>query len=181
MMKTIKTQLFYLLVLVVIGTVSCKKDRPVQKQLFIDETSLTDCPTNATCQYLFTENVDLNPNSFGVSQQGRFRLFSAEAKQAQSALSVYVKAPMDGVKFELTKADVLAEGVLLYKSCPGCNTIPFKVIDGYAKGMNMSPEKPSDKTKWLLEIKLVIRYEGSSMADETIFIKQYFYPNFVND
>lgn len=145
----------------------------------IDESNLTDCPANATCQYLFTENVDLNPNSFSAPQQGRYRLFWAEAKQAESTMSVYVKAAMEGTKFELTKADVLAERVLLYRSCPTCMMIPFKVVDGYAKGVNMTPEKPADQTKWLLEIKLVIRYEGTSMADETVFIKQYFYPNFV--
>ncbi|MEJ2883071.1 hypothetical protein [Pedobacter sp. GR22-6] len=177
-MKTIKVPLFYLFVLLMIGGVSCRKDRPVQEQP-IDESNLTDCPANATCQYLFTENVDLNPNSFSAPQQGRYRLFWAEAKQAESTMSVYVKAAMEGTKFELTKADVLAERVLLYRSCPTCMMIPFKVVDGYAKGVNMTPEKPADQTKWLLEIKLVIRYEGTSMADETVFIKQYFHPNFV--
>lgn len=180
-MKIIKAQIFYLLLLIVIGAVSCKKDRPAQDQSFIDKNNLTDCPANATCQYLFSENADFTLNYLGVDQPGRYRLFWAEAKQESSALSVYVKAPMAGTKFELTKADVLAGLVLPYTSCPTCYAIPFKVVDGYAKGVNTTPEKVADQTKWLLEIKLVLRYEGSSMPDETIFIKQYFNPGFVNN
>jgi hypothetical protein len=86
---------------------------------------------------------------------------------------------MQGSSFELTKADLSTDRVLFSQSCPACNLIPFKPVDGYVKGINTTPEKPADQARWLLEGKVILQATAAPSIRDTVFVKQYFSPNFV--
>nr|WP_121269144.1 hypothetical protein [Pedobacter schmidteae] len=170
-----------LLIAITLFTISCKK-RNQEPKVQIDETNLTVCPDKGTCQYLFTEHADLNdrPEVSALFKTGNYRVFWSNVEYPGVTARIYIKAPMQGTSFSLNKADVLAGRVVLFTSCPTCLTAVFKPVDGYVKGINLTPEKRADQAKWLLEIKIVSRIEGSANV-ETLLVKQYFYPNFVID
>jgi hypothetical protein len=156
---------------------SCTKKGDVQKELKIDDKNLTSCRSGAGCEYLFTEQADLNAdNGF---KTGTYRLFWFKEQSPGFSTTVYIKAPMQGNSFELTKADLLAGRVQFSQSCPTCYLIPFKPVDGYVKGINTAPEKPADQIRWLLEGKVILQATANPSIRDTVFVKQYFSPNFV--
>jgi hypothetical protein len=174
-MKRIFIQLVALSAITLISF-SCKKKNEETK-IEIDESNLTVCPDRGTCQYLFTENADLKEQP-AIFKTGDYRLFWSEVQSSGLTARIYIKAPMQGKSFSLSKDDILAGRLILFTSCPTCLTATFTPVDGYVKGINLTPEKPADQTKWLLDIKVVSRIEGSPNL-ETLLVKQYFYPNFI--
>lgn len=156
---------------------SCTKKSDVQKELKIDDKNLTPCRSGAGCEYLFTEQADLNPDySF---KTGTYRLFWFKEQSPGLTTSVYIKAPMKGNSFELTKAELSTDRVQFSQSCPACYLLLLKPVDGYVKGINTTPEKPADQTRWLLEGKVILQATAAPSVRDTIFFKQYFSPNFV--
>jgi hypothetical protein len=156
---------------------SCTKKGDVRKELKIDDKNLTSCRSGAGCEYLFTEQADLNAdNSF---KTGAYRLFWYKEQSPGLTTSVYIKAPMQGNSFELTKADLSTDRVQFSQSCPACNLILFKPVDGYVKGINTTPGKPADQSRWLLEGKVILQGTTNPSIRDTVFVKQYFSPNFV--
>ena len=156
---------------------SCTKKSDVQKELKIDDKNLTPCRSGAGCEYLFTEQADLNAdNGF---KTGTYRLFWFKEQSPGISTTVYIKAPMQDNSFELTKADLLADRVQYSQSCPACYLLLLKPVDGYVKGINITPEKPADQTRWLLEGKVILQAIAAPTVRDTIFVKQYFSPNFV--
>lgn len=175
-MKRTLIQLSMLFTIVLISF-SCKKKTEQEPRIEIDETNLTVCLEKGTCQYLFTEYADVSEQP-AIFKSGDYRIFWSEVQSPGITARIYVKAPMHSNTFSLGKADILDGRVKLFTSCPACLTAPFKPVDGYVKGINLTPDRPADQTKWLLEIKIVSRVEGSANL-ETLVVKQYFYPNFV--
>jgi len=158
---------------------SCTKKSDVQNELKIDDKNLTSCGSGAGCEYLFTEQADLNAdNSF---KPGSYRLFWFKEQSSGFSTSIYIKAPMQGNGFKLTQADLLAGRVLFNQSCPSCNLVLFKLADGYVKGVNTTPEKRADQARWLLEGKVILQGVSIPSIRDTVFVKQYFSPNFVID
>ncbi|MFA6084006.1 hypothetical protein [Mucilaginibacter sp.] len=156
---------------------SCTKKGDVQKEVKIDDKNLTSCRSGAGCEYLFTEQADLKvDNSF---KTGTYRLFWFKEQSPGISTSVYIKAPMQGNSFELTKADLLANRVQFSQLCPACYLISFKPVDGYVKGVNTTPEKPADQARWLLEGKVILQGTADPSIKDTVFVKQYFSPNFI--
>lgn len=178
-MKNISIQVMVLFTIILIN-LSCSKDKNKEEKpkIEIDEKNLTVCPDNANCQFLFTENGDLN-ESPSTLKTGTYRLFWSDVQTPGMSAKLYIKAPMQGKDFSLDKADILAGRIKLFQICPACLTVPFKELDGYVKGINLTPDKPADQTKWLLEIKVVLGVDEESYVKDTVYIKQYFYPNFV--
>jgi hypothetical protein len=178
-MKKKSIHLLILLTVILIN-LSCTKDKEPQKQpkIEIDGKNLTACPEKATCQYLFAENTDLNIEPI-IFKTGNYRVFWSEVQTPDMSAKLYIKAPMQGKDFSLGKTDILEERVKLIRACPACSMIPLKELDGYVKGINLTPDKPGDQAKWLLEIKLIVGADDESYVKDAIYIKQYFYPNFV--
>ncbi|MCD0488289.1 hypothetical protein LPB86_08615 [Pedobacter sp. MC2016-14] len=160
--------------------VSCNKDRGIKPSIEIDETNLTACPANTNCESLFTEHAQFVPQD-GIKKLGVYRLFWASTVSSGMTSTIYVEAPMEGDTFSLGKEDILAGRVKFLQHCQGCNTIGYKPVDGYVKGRNLTPDKRADQTKWLLEIKIILGVEGNTSFTQTMYIKQYFYPNFIYD
>lgn len=173
-----KTAIWLFAVILISFSCSKHKDKEAEPKMEIDEKNLTACPENASYQYLFTENTDLGERP-GTLKSGAYRLFWSEIQTPGMSAKLYIKAPMQGKDFSLDKTAILAGQVKLIQSCPACAMIPFKELDGYVKGINLTPEKPADQAKWLLEIKVVVGFDEEVISKDTIYIKQYFYPNFV--
>jgi hypothetical protein len=158
---------------------SCSKSSDEKPVPLIEENNLTACPLNANCQYLFTEQADINPEP-GALTTGNYRLFwSSVATQGISAV-LYIKAPMKGDYFVLNPADITGGKIEIRRSCPACFFAASKVVDGYVRGLKLSPHKPADQTKWILEAQIISEsVYGAAPIRDTLFVKQYFYPNFV--
>lgn len=168
-----------LLMCFMVVLLSCGKKNDVKKKVEIDPNNLTSCRINNTCEFLFTEQADIdNTNRF---KSGIYRLFWSRENFSGGTNTIYVKAPMQGTSFELGKEDILAGKVVYAQVCPACSMIGVKMVDGYVKGINVTPEKPADKTKWLLEGKIMLQSIGNDNFKDTLYVKQYFTPNFIFD
>lgn len=78
---------------------------------------------------------------------------------------------MQGSSFQLDKSAIAAGRVVLYRSCPACSMFPLKPVDGYVKGINLTPEKPADQTKWLLEAKIILGdASGETSYRDTLYV-----------
>lgn len=158
---------------------ACSKKEDLDK-IKIDETNLTACPENTNCEYLFTESADIE-GTMPTFKSGGYRLFWANVNYKSVNSKLYLKAPMKGSTFQLDKSAIVAGSVTLFRNCPTCLMTPtVSIADGYVKGVNLNPEKPADQTKWLLEAKIILEDTiGGTVYRDTLYIKQYFYPNFV--
>lgn len=134
------------------------------------------------CKFLFTESADLVIPGYNFTS-GDYRLFWAEIKENVVTQKLYIKAPMQGTGFTLTKADILAGKVIVLDDCPSCNTIAMHPVDGSVKGINTTPGARADKAKWLIEAKIIREpiASGNGSFKDTVYVKQYFGANFVID
>jgi len=174
-----QTALFGALLLLVSISLSCSKRNDENAAPVIDEKNLTACPLNANCQYLFTERADINPGH-GNLITGNYRVFwSSVVNQGVNAV-IYIKAPMTVKSFILKREDIVGGKIEISRSCPACLFAASKLVDGYVKGINLSPDQPADQTKWILEAQIISEsVYGASPVRDTVTVKQYFYPNFV--
>ena len=177
-MKRQFTLALYVLTLCIISF-SCAKKRESEAVITIDEKNLTACPGNANCQYLFTERADINPGR-GNFITGNYRVFWGSTETQGVSTVVYIKAPMTGNSFLLNRSDITGGKIEISRSCPACLFAASKLVDGYVKGINLTPGKPADQTKWILEAQIISEsvYAAAPIRD-TVSVKQYFYPNFV--
>lgn len=182
-----RTTLILGLLVIIIAVSSCKKGGNDSDVVKINETNLTPCPANTNCQYLFTEHADINIENGQTLKTGNSRVFWSVWQNSDMTTNVYVKAPMDGTSFSLDKEDILNGKVQYFSSCPACYMVAMKNVDGYVKGVNLTPEKSADQSKWIIEAKIIREPISSSLQGElptplyrdTVFVKQYFYPNFI--
>jgi len=166
-----------LLALVLISF-SCSKRNDVKSDPVIDEKNLTACPSNASCEFLFTEQADVNPVP-GTLMTGAYRLFWSRVVNQGVSSVLYIKAPMQGNSFVLNKSDITGGKIEISRSCPACLFAASKLVDGYVKGINLSPDKPADQTRWILEAQIISESVYGTPIRDTVSVKQYFYPNFV--
>ena len=175
-----RTQITFI-TLIIAGTLfgtSCSKKNDGEPVVMVDEKNLTGCPLNADCQYLFTERADVNSGP-GTFTTGSYRVFwNSTLIEGRSAV-LYIKAPMAGNSFSLNQADVTSGKVELSRSCPACYFVASKIVDGYVKGINLTPDKPADQTKWIIEAQIIFDAMYGPSIKDTVSVKQYFYPNFV--
>ncbi|XHR97452.1 hypothetical protein ACFJIV_12805 [Mucilaginibacter sp. UC70_90] len=158
---------------------SCSKQKSEKDEVKLDDKNLTTCSTGSDCSFLFTEQADFE--GYTNLKPGTYRVFWSTRQGNGITNTLYIKAPMQGKSFALTKADILAGKIQVNSSCPSCYMIPFKPVDGYVKGINATPDKQADQTKWLIEAKIFMQANDYPQLKDTIFIKQYFHPNFVNN
>lgn len=166
-----------LMLLIVVGSflASCEKqngDSP-----FLTDENLTSCGPNRGCQYLFTEQADLMLPQLNFTS-GEYRVFWYSSNLGALSNRLFIKAPMKS-EFELNSQDILEGKVIFRQICPSCNMIELKPVGGFVKGRNTTPNKRSDQTKWLLEAKLFLEGVNQPLLKDTLYVKQYFYPNFV--
>jgi len=176
-MRKITIQLLMVMMTILTSTSCSKNNEKIDKEE-LDEKNLTPCPENLSCQYLFTENADAN-EAGSLLVAGPYRLFWAEFRNGGFRRVIYVKAPMKGNNFTLNKQAILDGKVQVIHGCPNCLMVAYMPVDGYVKGVNLTPDKRADQTKWLLEAKIVLQAVSGPAQRDTITVKQYFYPNFV--
>jgi hypothetical protein len=173
--KNIQTMAIVLLSFLVF---SCKKkDNKEKDETQIDTTNLTTCASGHSCQYLFTENADIE--EYNRMKAGSYRVFWASQKTEISENIFYFRTPMKGDSFELGKAEIARGDVKYLNICATCNTIGLKAVDGFVKGINLTPGKQADQTRWLLEIQIFLQMEGGDGSVQVVSLKQIYYPNFV--
>ena len=173
-MKQTTTQLLILLTIALVS-LSCSKKKDMETKPEIDETSLTTCRTGASCRYFYTDQADLRAE-FPSITTGPYRIFVNEVTSPGMSTFLYIKAPMQGDTFSMTKEDMLNGLVTTSTICPACYSVPFKPVSGYVKGIKLRslPNRP-DETKWLIEAKLIRQTGTTPVYADTIYVKQYFY------
>lgn len=167
-----KLNLFMLGIVLILG-LSCSKEKEVN----IDEKDLTSCEKGASCKYLFTEKSDLDKSPIVVIP-GDYRLFLVENTIGASQVSLFIKAPMDTQQFTLNDKDIQNGKVKYYQVCLSCDYVALKPIGGSVKGKNLTPEKPANQSKWLIEATILMEGVNNPTVKHTVYVKQYFTPNF---
>lgn len=152
---------------------SCSKEKEVD----IDEKNLTSCEIGASCKYVFTEKSDLDKSPIVVIA-GNYRLFLVENIKGPSQVSLFIKAPMSGQQFTLNDKDILNGMVKYYQVCLSCDYVALKPVGGSVKGKNLTPEKPANQSKWLIEANILMEAVNNPTVKHTVYVKQYFTPNF---
>lgn len=158
--------------------VSCTKRSDTNADPVIDESNLTSCPLNAKCNTLFTENAAVD-SVRPFLKVGVNRVFFSTVETDERSADLFIIVPMKGTSFALTKKDITSGAVKLFESCPACYSIGFQIVDGYVAGVNLSPTKSADQTKWIIEAQLIREAKGQPGLKDTVRVKQYFSPNFV--
>ncbi len=175
-----KTGKFLPILIILFITISCKKT----DEIAISETNLTICDDNSDCTYSFTLPSDID--STNKLKQGSFRIFylTQTFKDYDLRRFLYIKAPSQGDSFQLNNRDIISGGkVILNLYCPACYyQAAYKPIGGLVKGVNLTPKKPANQTKWLLDAQIILGGipddKGNYQYKDTVNIKQYFYPDF---
>lgn len=176
----IKTTKLLLLLGAVVIQLSCAKDKGVRKDdVGINEKNLTECPKDSNCKYYFSDNADLN-DDFSL-KSGDYKMFWNETTGQGITSRIYVKVPLNAKSFSYDKTAFFDGRVMRYFSCPSCYMVELKTIGGFVKGVNLTPDKPSDQSKWLLEAQVILGSTDGAVAIDTVKIKQYFYPNFIHN
>lgn len=170
-MKVLSTKLI-LLCATMFFFLSCEK----KEKITVSDEGLTQCSANETCTYTFKERSDLNVTDWSL-KPGDYRLFLAKKIMGPMTNTLYIKAPMEGTSFSLNTQDIIDGKVKYNTVCPSCDYIAFKVVGGYVKGVNLTPNKPSTEARWLLEAKILLEAEGNPTVKHTLDIKQYYDQN----
>lgn len=140
------------------------------------EPELTNC---TGCQFLFTEDADLVIPGYTFTS-GSNRIFWSETKKSGVTQKMFIKAPMQGPGFTLTKDDILAGKVEVLDICPSCSMIAMKPVNGSVTGVNTTPGVRADKARWLIEAKIMRQPIDNAFGyKDTVYVKQYFTANFV--
>lgn len=156
-----------------IFSLSCSKEKEI---VDIDENNLTSCGAE-TCKYGFTEKADVSLSPI-VVKSGSYRLFFTEFNTAASEARLYIKAPMGAQQFTLNDKDIRNGKVQYLLICTSCDYVDVKAVGGYVKGKNLTPEKPANQSKWLIEANIMMEAVGDATVKHTLHVKQYFTPNF---
>ncbi|RYY37299.1 MAG: hypothetical protein EOP46_03110 [Sphingobacteriaceae bacterium] len=176
-------KLNYLLLTLLAGSMliaACRKSNNA-KQDIIDDKNLTTCPDGANgCSYLFSEHADFDAQNITL-KPGAYRLFWRDIDRPGMTDILYIKAPLEVNKFELSAKDIKAGRVITHFGCPSCYAVSFKAVGGYVKGINTTPTARADQAKWLVEAKIYREAEGDASIKDTLYVKQYFDANFVID
>ena len=142
------------------------------------QPDLTNC---SGCQFLFTESADVLLPGYNLTS-GEYRVFWSEVQKGPVTQKTFIKAPMTGTSFELNTADIQAGKVKVKDICPNCNMIEMMAYEGKVTGINTTPGVAADKAKWLIEAKIIrVPAFAFGEARDTVYIKQYFTANFVNN
>ncbi|MBE9603042.1 hypothetical protein [Pedobacter sp. MC2016-24] len=173
-----QTKLLMAFLVLSLCIISCSKHKSDADEIHILERDLTPCPANGNCKYQFTEHADFNTEEY-TPKSGEYRLFSANVNANGVGFLLYIKAPMKGNSFLLNKQDVISGRVKLINTCASCLSTALEPTDGYVKGINLTPGKPADQTKWIIEASITMGTKTTAQTNNVVNLKQYFYPNFV--
>lgn len=168
-----------LALLAFVGFNACNKTESIN----ISETELTTCDGAAKCENIFTLSSDVDSN-FRYVSNGNYKVFAATKSYGiNNQTNLYILAPKNGNSFMISGNDIKNGRVKIQFNCPACSQIGYKPVGGEIKGKNLLPDKALDQSKWLIEAKVYLAADAQIKGDlkfrDTLYIKQYFYPNFV--
>ncbi|CAH0155006.1 MULTISPECIES: hypothetical protein [unclassified Pedobacter] len=158
-----------LMILTILSACKKKTDNPMD--FTIDAQNLTPC-TEGSCLFEYVNYAAMADQQMALTT-GQYRIFLATRSNSFSTTRVYIQAPMQGDKFLLTDADILAGKVKHLFSCPSCDYFNLTPIAGTVKGIKLTNANNSGE-RWLLDAHIVVAAEKSKIPLDTIHIKQYF-------
>lgn len=158
-----------LMILTILSACKKKTDNPMD--FTIDAQNLTPC-TEGSCLFEYVNYAAMADQQMALTT-GQYRIFLATRSNSFSTTRVYIQAPMQGDKFLLTDADILAGKVKHLFSCASCDYFNLTPIAGTVKGIKLANANNSGE-RWLLDAHIVVAAEKSKIPLDTIHIKQYF-------
>ena len=158
-----------LMILTILSACKKKTDNPMD--FTIDAQNLTPC-TEGSCLFEYVNYAAMADQQMALTT-GQYRIFLAKRSNGFSTTRVYIQAPMQGDKFLLTDADILAGKVKRLFSCASCDYFNLTPIAGTVKGIKVANAYNSGE-RWLLDAHIVVAAEKSKIPLDTIHIKQYF-------
>ncbi len=157
---------------------ACKKSKDIE----LSEDNLTICDNNSNCENIFTLFSDVDSN-FQYQSLGNFKVFTARTTYNTSQTNLFILAPKIGNSFSLNNNDIKSGRVKIQYISPSGLPVGFLPVGGDIKGKNLLPEKGLDQSKWIIEAKIFLAADAKTKGDQkikdTLYLKQYFYPNFV--
>jgi hypothetical protein len=159
----------FLIVLTILNACKKKTDNPMD--FTIDAQNLTPC-TEGSCLFEYVNYASMSDQQIALTT-GQYRIFLATRSNSFSTTRVYIQAPMQGDKFLLTDADILAGKVKHLFSCASCDYFNLTPIAGTVKGIKLANANNSGE-RWLLDAHIVVAAEKSKIPLDTIHLKQYF-------
>jgi hypothetical protein len=159
-MKT-KAGIFFILIVILFG---CSKDGLVMNG------TITDCPINSTCSYLYHENADYtNVYALTTGQNRVFVYKSIDSAMCNAVTTMYFKADMSSNSFEITAKQItLAQVASANLVCTCCDIAPFiNPIGGDIRGTK------KNGTTWLINAE-IIEGDANSKPIDTVVVNQYF-------
>lgn len=164
------------------GLNACNKIKTAD--INISETELTTCDSASKCENIFTLSSAVDSN-FQYVADGNYKVFTARKTYSNSQTNLFILAPRNGNSFIVSDKDI-QKGLVKIKYISSLGfPIGFKAVGGEIKGKNLLPDKALDQSKWLLEATVYLaadaQIKGDQKLKDTLYIKQYFYPNFVFD
>lgn len=169
MRNAFKVTITFLIVLSTLNACKKKTDNPMD--FTIDAQNLTPC-TEGSCLFEYVNYAAMSDQQIALTT-GQDRIFLATKSNSFSTTRIYMQAPMQGDKFLLTDADILAGKVKHLFSCASCDYFNLTPIAGTVKGIKVANTNKSAE-KWLLDAHIVVAAEKSKIPVDTIHIKQYF-------
>jgi hypothetical protein len=163
--------------------ISCSKKQDVVPESLpeINETNLTECPAGYQCDYWYNEFPTAYSSQFSAPNPN-YRIFIAQSSTTvdQKTSSMVIEAPKEARSFTLTAENIKDGRVKINLSCPTCYAIPYKLVGGYVKGINLSPRptRSSGLERWLIEAKVIREILTTPVTTDSILLKQYFYPSY---
>ncbi|MDQ0638962.1 hypothetical protein QF042_002527 [Pedobacter sp. W3I1] len=167
MKNAFKVTVTFLIALITLSACKKKTDNPFT----IDAENLTPC-TEGSCLYEYTNYAAMTDQQMALTT-GQYRIFLATKSNNFSTTRIYMQAPMQGDKFLITDADILAGKVKHLFSCASCDYFNLTPIAGTVKGIKVANTNNSAE-KWLLDAHIIVAAEKSKIPVDTIHIKQYF-------
>ena len=84
---------------------------------------------------------------------------------------LYAPSLLNQTRFLITDKQIRDGAVTYVNACPTCFLAPLKPVGGYVKGSK------ADGNRWLIDAVVVLQ-DASAKYSDTLYLKQYFTPNF---
>jgi hypothetical protein len=175
-----KNLIYFSLLIIFAGLNACNKTSGIN----ISETQLTTCDNGANCDYIFTLSSDVD-SDFHYVADGNHKVFTYKKNFGSNQTNLFILAPKTGNSFSISNNEIKNGLVKVQFISPLGLSVGFKAVGGEVKGKNLPPEKALDQSKWLIDAKIYLaadaKVKGDQKIKDTLYLKQYFYPNFVFD
>lgn len=159
----------------VIVFIGCSKREILTGDREIQPTALRGCP-QGNCKFSYSEWTDIE-DAYSLPVFGRFRVFKMDIVEGGVVSTLFLKAPMDVVAFNISSTEIASHAIWQVQ-CPQCRLMPMGPVSGTVRGNRIPRGGQNISESWVLEIDIEISHKGEGQNEE-LNIKEIFFPDFI--